>query len=494
MPYIALGLIFGWLGLLVTATLLLHKKAGVPTFYTRKLLHIGISMVWIIGRLTVGGTWHMFIPNTLSLLAVAASFFGKPIEGIEATPGEGEGRNFGTLYFALSTMLLTACNFSELLYPCAGLAFCALTFGDGMAAICGKLAKRHNPVLCGNKTLVGLLACYGFTLLVALLFNLTLELGFSPLMLLAIAGTVSILELYTPFGLDNFTIPLCTTLLCCLLRLSAVPSAPLLVCAISPFLAIVALTKRVFTPVAAASAFFILAAFAWFGGYAWMLNIVVGYGFVLAAKWVRHTVQRRRKADPAPLPSTLPGEEEKRGKSMIQLAANLLFPFVLVTAHYFLAIPALAVGAFASFACAISDSMASDIGVLQAAKPFDICSFRRVEPGVSGGVSLLGSGMALLSAAVYALLCLCLASLSLAVATIVALSALAGVLLDSLLGSLVQGKYRCSVCGRQVEKKICCQNPTGLISGLDCINNNTVNLISNGGAALMGAVLALVLL
>ena len=50
---------------------------------------------------------------------------------------------------------------------------------------------------------------------------------------------------------------------------------------------------------------------------------------------------------------------------------------------------------------------------------------------------------------------------------------------DSALGSLVQVKYRCRVCGAVTEKKRHCDAETEYHSGVKWINNNAVNLISS---------------
>ncbi len=489
MPVLGLGLIFLWMIILVVATLLLHKKAGVPTFYTRKILHIGTALVWIIGRIVIGNTWHMFIPNTLSFLLIVASYFMKPIEGIEEQRKEGQSKNYGTLYFAISTMLITACNFSTFVYPVAGLAFCSLAFGDGLAAIFGKLAKKYNPKLCGNKSLVGLLSCFFVTFAVAVGFNFLLDLEFSWLALFAIAGVTSIFELYTPFGLDNITIPLFVVALGVGLRLDVVPDAVLLVCVISPFFAIITLTKKVFTPVAAASAFVFLVAFAWLSDYVWVVNVFIGYGFILIAKIVRHAVMKSRGEQ-----NREKHNSERRGRGFKQLLSNLGLPLVLTGVYFFTGYLPLAVGAFASFACTISDSMASDIGVLQRSKPFDICRWKRVDAGVSGGVSLLGSSIALLVAGINVLICLYIADMYLVACFIVGGMAIVGVFLDSVLGSLVQAKYKCTVCGKQIETKSCCDSNAVLVNGVRFIDNNMVNVIVNGVTAVMGIIIGVLVL
>ncbi len=487
-PALGLTLIFVWMAIIVIVPILLHKKVGVPTFYTRKMLHIGTAFVWIIGRLCMGNTWHMFIPNTLSFLAIAASYFMKPMEGIEEEAKEGERRNYGTLYFAISTMLITACNFSDTLYPYAGLSFCALAFGDGFAAICGKLAKKHNPKLCGNKSLVGLLTCFCVTFAVAVIFNFWLRLELSWLGMLAIAGTTALLELYTPFGLDNITIPLIVTAMGVGLGFGVIPDAVLLVCVISPLFAIITLSKKVFTPVAAASAFVFLIAFAWISDYTWVINIFIGYGFILVAKVVRHIVVKKRGE------SEETSSENKHSRGFKQLISNLGIPLVLMNVYYFTGFTPFAVGAYASFACTIGDSMASDIGVLQKAKPFDICHWKRVDTGMSGGVSVLGSSIAVFVAGINVLVCIFIAKMLLFPALIVGGMSIMGVMLDSVLGSLTQAKYRCPTCGKLVESNVCCGTKTELVSGYRIIDNNMVNIISNSVAAAMGILIALLAL
>ena len=61
--------------------------------------------------------------------------------------------------------------------------------------------------------------------------------------------------------------------------------------------------------------------------------------------------------------------------------------------------------------------------------------------------------------------------------------------MDSALGSAVQAKYRCPVCGALTEKKVHCGEKGSLEKGLRIVDNDMVNFLNN----LSGAVLALVL-
>ena len=54
-----------------------------------------------------------------------------------------------------------------------------------------------------------------------------------------------------------------------------------------------------------------------------------------------------------------------------------------------------------------------------------------------------------------------------------------GITVDSVLGSLVQAKFTCAVCGKLTEKPIHCEKPCVHTGGVRLITNDAVNFISN---------------
>ena len=54
-----------------------------------------------------------------------------------------------------------------------------------------------------------------------------------------------------------------------------------------------------------------------------------------------------------------------------------------------------------------------------------------------------------------------------------------GSLIDSILGSLVQAKYKCDICNKMTEKTIHCDKKTKLYNGIKIINNDVVNILNN---------------
>ncbi len=144
-----------------------------------------------------------------------------------------------------------------------------------------------------------------------------------------------------------------------------------------------------------------------------------------------------------------------------------------------------------SMAAATADTWSSELGVLAGQPPRSILTFRSVEPGTSGGVSVAGT---LASAAGAAAIFLAAIPLIFRTAGAGALlpslfavlaGGLGGSLIDSLLGAGLQALYR-DGRGRLTER------PVGeLIRGLPWMNNDAVNLISNAaGSALCTALAA----
>lgn len=144
----------------------------------------------------------------------------------------------------------------------------------------------------------------------------------------------------------------------------------------------------------------------------------------------------------------------------------------------------------ASLCEATSDTWATELGTLSKRYPVSITALRRVEPGRSGGVTVIGT-----LAAVAGSLATMLSGYSgIAIESglqqyqfkfwLAAVNAgFAGAILDSMMGGSIQAMYRCNVCERITEKKRHCDLPTNHISGWRFVNNDMVNLVSTLFAA-----------
>lgn len=135
---------------------------------------------------------------------------------------------------------------------------------------------------------------------------------------------------------------------------------------------------------------------------------------------------------------------------------------------------------------ALADSIASDIGVLSKNTPFDICTFKRVSKGISGGVSVLGIVSSFVFCIIYTCFTYMLIRFNFNMYICILLLSFVGCIIDSILGSRIQSKYRCTICGQYTEKKIHCGNTTDFIKGVRFIDNCSVNLISNSLTIIIG--------
>ena len=125
------------------------------------------------------------------------------------------------------------------------------------------------------------------------------------------------------------------------------------------------------------------------------------------------------------------------------------------------------------------DSLSSDVGILSKKPPFDPIRRKRVEPGLSGGMSLLGTVAALVGSAVIAVSLKIHLDLTMTMLVVITGIIFAQTIVDTILGSRIQVKYKCPVCDHLTEKKEHCKSRTVKVAGVSWVDNNMVNLLSS---------------
>ena len=125
----------------------------------------------------------------------------------------------------------------------------------------------------------------------------------------------------------------------------------------------------------------------------------------------------------------------------------------------------------------------------------DIIGFKPIEKGLSGGISVLGTVLALVSSFVLMLMPFALRIINMSVWCYVLASIVAfiGALIDSVLGSLFQALYQCEKCGEKIETDTHCGEKAKLIKGFPKIKNITVNFLTSLLTFALGFVLVFVL-
>lgn len=150
----------------------------------------------------------------------------------------------------------------------------------------------------------------------------------------------------------------------------------------------------------------------------------------------------------------------------------------------------LVIGA-ASLAVATADTWATEVGILAGGSPRLITTFRRVEAGTSGAISMVGTAAALAGALTMGLLTWWMTTEA-GRGFAAGLAGMLGSLVDSLLGATVQAQFACQVCGKTTEAhpRHGCGGETVHRSGWKWLDNDWVNFLSAlAGCVAAGAIL-----
>ncbi len=156
------------------------------------------------------------------------------------------------------------------------------------------------------------------------------------------------------------------------------------------------------------------------------------------------------------------------------------------------------IGFAAALASVNADTWATELGVLNPTLPRVITDLRkRVEKGTSGGISLFGTGAALLGSAVIALLAAWLSPLSsffFPVFILITVAGLFGSLFDSLLGATNQAMYYCPTDKKETEKHPLhtCGTETIHIRGWKWLDNDWVNFACGLSGVIVAEILVFV--
>jgi uncharacterized protein (TIGR00297 family) len=150
--------------------------------------------------------------------------------------------------------------------------------------------------------------------------------------------------------------------------------------------------------------------------------------------------------------------------------------------------PALYFAYVASLGAAAADTWSAELGVLSAEHPRLITTWRKVDAGISGGVTAFGTLGGLLGASVVFVSALPFAGALWSWQAYIAIlgCALGGNIVDSLLGATVQEKRRCTVCAGATERLEHCDCRTERAGGIPGFGNDWVNLLCTAVGAGLG--------
>lgn len=209
----------------------------------------------------------------------------------------------------------------------------------------------------------------------------------------------------------------------------------------------------------------------WLGGMHWAVLLLLF--FITSSGWSRFSGKRKA--------SLVEKFSKGSRRDWGQVAVNGGLGALLVVGHALWPEGGWIWVAYAGALAGVNaDTWATELGVLSRKPPRLITSWRIVERGTSGGVSLVGTLAALSGALVIGLAAGWLNPQSGMRATLLAVSlgGLVGSLFDSWLGATLQAIYGCPACQKETERHPVhtCGTPTVPLRGWRWLNNDLVNL------------------
>lgn len=466
---------------LVLALGLALYKLRCPKKVTRKLVHILIGFEWVILYRFFGGGIHFLFVCLLFLGILLISYRKRLLPMIESDSDNSPG----TVYYALamSIMALITVFVPDMILPFGIGVFCT-SLGDGFAGLLGQLMNTpSNGKIYGNKTIYGTLCNAIVCFIVAGVMNAKFDMGMADWHIVAIALFATLLELFATKGLDNITVTLGASFLSYFFIHFDRAENYIIPIILTPIMIAFASKKRALTSGGIITAIIVDI----------IISISLGnFGFVILLSFfalglITDKIKKRHKSKGRNAKNC--GKSNPRdhrqvlANSLVAAVCSLLF--LLTSNRVFVVL------FVAAFAEALADTAASGIGSLSD-KAYDPFRMRPCRAGLSGGMSLIGTMSSIVGAAVISLIAYAFGMLSIIESVIIILAGFLGGIFDSLLGSLIQVKYRCTVCDEITEKAMHCNTSTIKHSGIRFVDNNFVNFMSTVFASVLASVLYII--
>jgi len=209
-----LGLIlsYAFLGVVIAFGIFLKNRFGISSESMRKIVHIGVSNWWFLnlyyftslGWAVVGPICFIVVNSLFTLFN-----WGKHI-GLD-----DRKRNWGLVYFPVTLLLLVIGMHQGVFTPLeATIAVMVMGWGDGLAAMVGsKWGRKKIKTL--NKSYPGCLTMGIVSFIVTVLAlgtGSSLSAGMILFVSFLVGAVAMFVEAFTPWGLDNITVPLAVLL------------------------------------------------------------------------------------------------------------------------------------------------------------------------------------------------------------------------------------------------------------------------------------------
>lgn len=194
---------------------ILTKKKIITGEASRKFIHIGVCNWWLLAMIFFDNRYYASI---VPALFVIINYLSYKYQVIGAMERNGDKKDLGTVYYAISLLILSLLTLGNNGYGYIGaLGILTMGYGDGFAAVVGTFkGTRYIAIGRNLKSKEGTLtmavvSCAVMILILGICTELSILLIVAYSIALSIVATL--LELFTPHGLDNLTVPLGVSLI-----------------------------------------------------------------------------------------------------------------------------------------------------------------------------------------------------------------------------------------------------------------------------------------
>lgn len=200
----------------ISVSAILSKIKLLSNEGSRKFIHIVLSNWWIVAMKYFDNPLYAAVVPALFVIINYISYKKQILKVMERE--DKSVNDLGTVYYAISLLILSLITFGYKDYEYIGaLGILVMGYGDGLSAVIGTtFGKRKFKVANVSKSVEGTITMFITTFVVVItILNIYLPVAFIQKFLITsiVSIVATIVEAYTPYGLDNLTVPLGTSLL-----------------------------------------------------------------------------------------------------------------------------------------------------------------------------------------------------------------------------------------------------------------------------------------
>lgn len=416
------------------------------------------------GTKSVAGTAAMFVVSG-AVAAVVIWLFSGPLAEVAAAGGGGTSGSGGAAGFLARWRELGSRTWVG--RPTDSTVLFALSRLDGAVRL---LVEQASAVAPGMELNPASWAWDPTTILAAAL---------------VVAATATAVELLTPWGLDNISVPLVVFALVAVLV--TMPAEWIIRLAwamgLNVLVAVVAYLRHSVTATGAVMGAGVgMVIYLSGGGFYW--SILMAF-FASSSVIGRMTGRRGTRAERRRQAESIHAKGGRRDG--VQVLANGGLAAIMAAAHAVSGRPIFMLGYAITMAAATADTWASEIGVLSSGDPVSILTLKPIPRGTSGGISPLGlaasTGGALFIGSWFAVGYVVVHGWNgmelLSMVAAITGGGFLGSLLDSVLGATVQAQYWDETRSAHTERRHTAAGlPNRLVKGVHYLTNDAVNALS----------------